>query len=128
MKFRYFLTNSTAQINPKQMSIEPQCTETRKRGGETPWKFIGSWAEHRERLERIVDGLVLTGAYKHPLPTFLVNQHRQCLLPWRVRAEYPFPVPVVGRSGISLFLKLLLYSMEHGSDRVIWAKNKEVFF
>jgi len=105
----------------------------KKRGGERPWSFVSDWSRHCTRLELLLDQIVCTGAFRFPLPGFLLSPHQRVLLPWRNQLGYPYAVHSVGRAAKSLFMKLLLYSMEFGEDRLRWvdashAKDKDASF
>ena len=91
----------------------------KRRGGERPWAFVADWSRHCTRLELLLDEIVRGGACKHSLPRFLLARD-SVLLPWHNKFMYPYAVPKVGRAAKSLFMKLLLYSMEFGGDRLSW--------
>ena len=101
--------------------------EKARRGAVRPWRFVADWSRHCTRLELLLAEIVRNRACRFLPPKFLLGFNSMgamlLLLPWHNRFMYPYSVPRLGRAGKSLFMKLLLYSMEFGEDRLRWAEG-----
>ena len=94
--------------------------EPPRRRGDCPWRFVADWSRHCTRLELLLEEIVRNRACRFSPPKFLLVHNGALLLPWHNRCDYPYAVPRTGRAAKSLFMKLLLYSMEFGGDRLTW--------